>query len=205
MKIYTVQKSRVDRKCGRCGVEIPVGSRYFYFQHKFSPVSYRCEKHYPRQSELTTSDKLSTVYSIQERIEDLIGAFDYDDIDAMVSGLEDLSAELETMSEEARQVAEEYNTSADNMEEHFPSGSYQIDEIREKSQACEEWADELESAKGDVDEAINDLTYKQAEYEDFDEDDEDVETSKDEILEDCRQIVEDATSKVEEAAGSLGI
>ena len=50
------------------------------------------------------------------------------------------------MAEIVREVASEYGESADNMEQAFTGGSSQIDEIREKQEALDGWADEIEQA-----------------------------------------------------------
>ena len=50
----------------------------------------------------------------------------------------------------AEGVADQYEESADNMEEFFP-GSAQIDEIREKADASRDWSDALNAAAGEID------------------------------------------------------
>ena len=109
----------------------------------------RCKNCRPRPSELTTSDKLARLYAQQEDIDDVLKT--------VSPTLEFLNKLLETLDfaiGEVEEVEEEYSISADNMEEYFP-GSYQVDEIRDKADACAEWRDELENVKDEVEALID--------------------------------------------------
>ena len=48
-----------------------------------------------------------------------------------------------------REVADEYNESADNIEQSFPSGCPKSEECRERADELSSWADEVESADFD--------------------------------------------------------
>lgn len=140
------QTARKMYHCGRCGKVIEPGEKYFRFAHFRQPKQYRCLEHRPRPSELESNDKLSSLYSIQESLTDDLNSFVQGNID-----VESLTSSLENAADEARTVGEQYGESADNMESGWPNGHYMIDELREKADACEDWATELESAKQEID------------------------------------------------------
>lgn len=55
-KIKTIQKSRKECKCGKCGNVIPVGSKYLRGQLNFNPDIIRCCKCGLQSWEVTTSE-----------------------------------------------------------------------------------------------------------------------------------------------------
>lgn len=100
---------------------------------------------------MTQSDKLSRIYGAQESLEDAISNFaGAESFDQLTSECEALADALESAADEAREVSNEYNDSADNIEQAFPGGSSTIDECREKAEQCELWADSLEQAAQEV-------------------------------------------------------
>ncbi len=173
-RVTTTTKSKRGKeiKCGRCGLEITPGMPYVHFQRYRSAKQIRCTQYKcrPRQSQLTGSDKLSTLYTIQESMDDGMQAFMANAEGIDEDTLQGFADELGTWSEEAREVGSAYQESADNMSEHFPGGSTQIEEIEEKVAACEEFAEALDQAassvtdvtfedeeQGDVAEAVNEI------------------------------------------------
>jgi hypothetical protein len=143
-RIKTVAKAQKDQgKCRRCGAPILAGSKYYWFANRIGRSSIRknfCAAHYPKASEVTTSDKLSQIYSAQE---DLAVAID------AAGSLEDLSSALRDAAGIAQEVAEAYRESISNMPESFQNGS-QAEEMEEKASQCEDWASALESAADEV-------------------------------------------------------
>ncbi len=135
---------RRDLVCGRCQKPIAAGDEYLWFQHAFRAKVIRCPQHYPSQSELTTSDKLARLYSIQEGFDTLLKEFH------KATNADDVVSALESAEEEAREVAGEYNESADNIEEGFGHETSMSEEIRGKGDSCETWADALSTAKDEV-------------------------------------------------------
>lgn len=53
--------------------------------------------------------------------------------------------ELETLAEEVRNVASEYEESASNIVDGFGHETYQSEELQDKAYELEAWADEIES------------------------------------------------------------
>jgi hypothetical protein len=95
---------------------------------------------------LTTSEKLATLYAANEAVEDVIAGSP-----TCVS----IAEALRQAAEEARQAGEMYQESAEAILEHFAE-SPMADELEEKAQECESWADVLEDAAGNAD-ATEDL------------------------------------------------
>lgn len=148
MRVTSVNKAQSDvGKCCRagCTTEIKIGDSYRWFKFRNGPKRVFCSAHRPKSSEMTQSDKLSTLYAAREHAEELLATEDI--------GREDISAELNDCAQAARDVGEEYQSSLDNMPEQLQESSG----IQEKIDACEQWADELESAASEV-ESMEDWT-----------------------------------------------
>lgn len=148
-RLHTVKKSRkAQGPCGRCGETIGVGESYLWWKFKRGGLHRRCHRAEcrPRYSEYgTTSPHLSGIYSAQERFSDAIM-----NVEHSADGVEEVASLLETFAQDIREVAEGYTESADNMVEGFGHETYQSEEIREKAEALEGWADEVESAASDL-------------------------------------------------------
>jgi len=182
MKVNTVKKAQKDQgTCPACGKEIKAGDAYKWAKGRFTSKKIRCESCAFRQSDLTSSDKLSQVYAAQEAAEDAMAEWDGDG--------EEAKSIMETLAEAIREVAQEYQESADSIHENF-SESSTADECEEKANDLEQWADDCEQAgeEGEFDE--DDI--------DFDEDNVAVEDCKDEAEKKDR-IEKAREEKVEEA------
>lgn len=118
--------------------DIKKGDTYYWWQLYKQPK--RMSKTYPRPSQLTGSDKLSTLYSVQETAQDMVESAD---------DITDIHNALTDAFDEARTVAEEYEQAAENIRDSFPE-SPTADECEEKAQAINDWIDELESAADEV-------------------------------------------------------
>lgn len=119
----------------------------------------------PRPSQLTGSDKLSRAYAAQEALQDAIQA---------ATSPDELAEALQTAAEATREVADEYNESADNMEQAFPNGSPNIESCREKAEALNSFADECDDAAA---------TIESLELSDYDGDEE---TKQESLMDDAR-------------------
>jgi len=131
------RSARKNYTCSRCGDTISPGEPYRWAKTRYGPKIIRCMK--PsceiKASELTGSEKLSQLYAVQEGLQDLqIASFDT---------LQDLSAELETFSEQVTEVAEMYRESAQNIEDGFGHSTWQSEELESKADEVESWADEI--------------------------------------------------------------
>lgn len=164
MRINRVKKSRKDQgNCSRCGVELPKGSAYRWIKFRYGGKIKRCMSSTCafRQSDLTSSDKLSTLYACQEAIEDEmthlrenLPDFNPEEIEGTFTAL---ASTIEDQTYEVENVADEYDQSAQNLEEYFP-GSEQVYECEEKANACREWYDELDSARQEAESAAESVT-----------------------------------------------
>lgn len=131
-----------NRKCGKCGTEIKPGDPYKWVKPKSGPYGgtkrVRCAT-CPnwRPSELTSSAALSTLYAAQEAFEDDLAQAD--DVDSIQEA-------LNALAEGVREAGGVYTESADNMEDGFGHETSMSAELREKGEALESAADEIENA-----------------------------------------------------------
>lgn len=143
-RVHYVKKARKDNPA------VKAGEPYYWWKFRYGGKRYSRTR--PTRSQLTQSDKLARIYSC----EDSIWAISTPDIESydgdhstirerIAQDLELAAATIEQCAEEFREVGEEYNESAENVEEHFP-GSPQVDDIREKADACEGAAEECDEA-----------------------------------------------------------
>jgi hypothetical protein len=177
MRTNTVKAARkAQGGCARAGCtkQIQKGDSYYWVKGRFGPKRVFCAAHRPRASEKTSSDKLSQLYAAQETAEDDL---------ANAAGYGDVAEMLRNAAMEAEEVASGYNESADNVDEHFP-GSPQVDEIREKAEACETWQQALEDAAEEID---------GLDPEDYEDED----TRDDDRLDDANDLATSALSELE--------
>lgn len=112
---------------------IKKGEKYYKWSFRYGGT-YK-SKTYPRSSQLTQS-KYSMVYSALEELQDMFSA------DGVT--VQDIVDTAQTASETIREVASEYEQADEDMGGHQGANS-------ERAQACEECADELESAASEYD------------------------------------------------------
>lgn len=159
-RINTVAKCRKDQgRCSRCGVELPVGSAYIYWEFRYGGTHKRCTAQacYPRPSELTGSEKMCWALEAQELLEDFANRSDsdYDGYteDEAVAAWEEIREFAAEAKDEAHDKAQEasegYQESADAMAEYF-DGSDKHQELESLAQELECWADQIESIDTDV-------------------------------------------------------
>lgn len=203
-------------ECDRCSEPIKVGESYFEWKHNHRPVSRRHQQHGgPRTSELCTG-KMSGVYAAVEALEDDIAAGRKADDP---SGLEDA---LNQAASSVREVADEYEQNIDNMPEGLQS-SPTAEDMREKSEALNEFADALENAASEVadwdmdtespepgedhsdDCAVNDEDGEEASSEDCNCGFEELTDAKEEWERERDEKIEEAFTTAENAAGELSI
>lgn len=146
MRITTVAKAQKDQgSCGVCHEPIHKGDSYRWIKPRYGGKRVRhatCQNFRP--SDMTSSDKLSRLYAAQENVEDFLSAGEFDSLD-------DVKGVLEEAGSEAREVGDEYRESAQNIEDGFGTRTAMCDEIEEKADSCDSWADTLEGALDYVD------------------------------------------------------
>lgn len=113
---------------------IKVGDSYYWWKFRFGGI--HKSKTAPKQSQLTQSEFLSTIYGIQESFDD-------------ISNLEDAVSARDNAVDELRSLADEQCEKRDNMPESLQDGSVgQLLEERESN--VNEYADELEGVDLDI-------------------------------------------------------
>lgn len=152
MKVSQIKKSMKPFRCSKCGKEIPAGSSYRYWQHMKSPITRWCMAcGMPKASDLASSDKVQRYLKLTEDIESAAGAVQEASVDDVMDLIQGLVVVMDSSVGELRSLSDEYNTSADNMETVFTSGSSVIDGIRESADTCSTWADNLDVARQTLD------------------------------------------------------
>jgi hypothetical protein len=128
-------------QCGKCGVKINKGDPYRWWKFRYGGRRVRCMKAEcsPRPSDLTSSDKISTLLAAAE-----------DFTAELAQALDDLKSDLESSGDEAENVGSEYSDSASNVGEYF-SGSEQESNLEDMASSCEEWSGTLRDAAGEFD------------------------------------------------------
>lgn len=135
--------------------DIKKGDMYYYW--KFRTSSKRSiSKTRPRQSQLTTSDKLSRVYGAQEDLEDIMAQWDED------TEVGEIEEAIEACWNELESVKDEYQDSLDNMPEPLQEGPTG-QEIQEKIDSLDNTVNELQSITVELPEAKDDNTEEREE------------------------------------------
>lgn len=141
MRVNHVKRAAKPGICEVCHGDIRIGQPYCWIKSRYGPKRSRHTTCRPfRPSDLTSNEKLSNLYAIQERIEDETSAWgllESTDLDDLVSALDDAATE-------AREVAEAYQESAGNLESGFGHATSQSEELASNGSEVEGWADELE-------------------------------------------------------------
>jgi len=207
-RTHIVQKAQKDQgscqspTCSHESREIKIGDSYKHFSIRAykggrgTKKVYHVDCHVP-QSHRTTSAQLGMIYDAQETAQAELAALDN------TATPDDFQAIAEGAAQGIREAGEMYVESADNMESGFGTSTYISDEIREKGEGCEGWADEIESAAQDIEEFDEDLARGEAEEEndaeDFDEESE-RDDAIEEAIEDRRQTwFDEQVSAIEDA------
>ena len=115
---------------------IKKGEAYYWWKFRYGPKMF--SKTPPRQSQLTQSEFLGSMYDIEERIQDLNAA----------AGFEAIESERDSIAEELRELAESQDEKLNNMPESLQQGSTG-ELLDERRQNAEEMADSLEGVELD--------------------------------------------------------
>lgn len=173
--------------CSHAERTIAVGESYKHFSIRSHKGARGFKKVYHRdcsvpRSHTTTSSQLGTIYDAQDSGEQAIAALEADP-----ENPESLREIASQVAEGIREAGEMYGESSDNIESGFGHSTYVSDELREKADGCENWADEVEN-----------LDFEEYDPDDFEAFSEAPEQEKDESDEEFQARVEEHESKVED-------
>lgn len=139
---YVKSARKAQGSCEVCGKPIEPRMAYQYIEPRYGTRRVRhtgCRSWRPSE---VSSSKMTSVWAAQE-------AF----ADAQMSGFDtvsDIAQAVTEVAEAARSVGEEYGESAQNIEDGFGHEVPMSEELREKADSLESWADELDSAASDI-------------------------------------------------------
>lgn len=143
-KVHFVKSAR--KPIPRAGIE--VGDSYYWWKFRYGGK--QVSKTPPKRSQLTQSSFLAQLYDLEDGIEEqLQGASDQDELRSMV---EDIAAEIQNLCEEARD-------SLEAMPEQLQDGDTG-ELLQSRIDACEEWADEVESIDVDDEDTADDVAQR---------------------------------------------
>jgi hypothetical protein len=135
--------------CDHCGKPINIGDPYKWI----APRAHRAAQGIKRNrhttcpawrpSQTTSSPHLATIYGAQEAAEDQVSAVTANSAEDTADAEEALKGIAEEFAEAVMEASESYGESATNIEDGFGHETYQSEELREKSEAIEGWADEV--------------------------------------------------------------
>jgi hypothetical protein len=135
-RVRHVKKARKSHgKCGSCGTPINVGDPYKWAKPRYGSKKVRCVNCKFKRGDLSSS-KMVTIYDAQDTAYEGIKGWGGEEIDELKSVLEDFS-------EVVREVASEYEESAENIRQYFPE-SWKADELDEAYSELEGWAEEID-------------------------------------------------------------
>lgn len=198
-RVNRVKKARKDQGTCRCGHVIKAGESYQWAKPRYGAKMVRCANCSFSRSDLTSSDKLARIYDAQDSAADEIGSWSGDD------GHDALAEILRNAAQEANEVADEYEESAENIREHFESSST-ADECEERAEEIRSWAEEMESAADELEEFDEDTAREEARSDLEDDDGKVNNTEVDGAVETAREEwASDARDKADEAIGNCPV
>lgn len=186
-RVTTVEKARkAPGSCGRCGTTIKVGQAYKHWSFRYGGKRIRCTAPAcaPRSSDLTNNEKLSTLYAYGENFEDAISEWDQENAD-------DLRAICDEYADGVQEVVDMYNESADAIEEGFGHETFASEEQREGADELDSFKGEIENARDEIDEFDEDAAREEAEEELLSDQEGQGEVDEDEV----KRLIEDKRSE----------
>lgn len=139
-RVNRIEKARKATACGKCREKIPAGSPYIWIKPRYGSKRVRCTSFGCRfRPTDLSSAKTAQIEEAIEDAEDQVAQAD------AYSSIQEILGEVATVS---RDVGEEYRDASSN----WAGGTN--DQFKEKADACESLADELESweSSGESDE-----------------------------------------------------
>lgn len=147
-----------------------------YYWWKFRHGSKHFSLTYPKQSQLTQSPYLSVIYDSQDVWSELtepssLVASEMERTE-IVSSLGQTADSMEGVAENLRELVDQYEESASNMEEYF-SGAERVDQLRECGMNCEYACDEIDNVVDEFRSTADEIeTLEMPDKEDFDDEEE---------------------------------
>lgn len=139
-RVHFVKSARKAQKAHG----IKKGDSYYWWKFRYGGK--RVSKTMPRSSQLTQSEFLGEMYSIQEEFDDI----------SRDGSPSDVASEINACAERIDEVVSTLEDKQSNLENAFPSGCPTLEQIKERLYQCETLKDELETCAGEV-EGIDDL------------------------------------------------
>lgn len=162
-RVHFVKKARKDY----LNFGIKKGDSYYYWEFRYGGV--HKSKVRPRPSQLTQSEFLGTVYSIQEQIEDLSTDEDFQSfIDGLVEELEtlrdDCDDKLSNMPDQLQdaptgELLQNRSGDIDEMISELESIDTDVDEEKEEDETDDEYEERIEQKKQEILEEIQGVCY----------------------------------------------
>ena len=152
-----VKKARKDV----AGTEIKKGDSYYWWKFRHSGKYY--SKTMPRPSQLTQSEFLSTIYALEEGLND--------DAELMRDGrmdAEGFADSIENVASEVENLGSETSDKISNMESAFPNGNPTIELLQERVDKCEEIEQALQDLASEIRESEEDSDDIAARIDDID-------------------------------------
>lgn len=150
-RLQTVRSARRDHQCGK-GHTIEKGESYYHWSFRSGSrfvTMKRCMKHKPRPSMyFSQSEYISRALEVGEEWDDFVAGNDD-------PAQEDLVEHVKEQGEVVRdEIATVLTESADAMEEGFGHETYQSEELRERADLYETWADEIDGVADEIESEV---------------------------------------------------
>jgi hypothetical protein len=153
MRVTEVQSARKDtgQNCSDCGEPVVAGQGYRSIKYYRGPRNVRHMTCRPFSgSEMTSNERLATVYRVKETIERWV-----DDVDESEFTLEAARTVMEDAAMEVDEVAEDYRNAGTNIEDGFGHPTEQSELFESNADELEDWAGTLREALVDAAEFDN--------------------------------------------------
>ena len=167
-KVTHVKRARKDNPVAKAG------ESYYWWKFRYGGKHFSLT--YPKQSQLTQSPYLSVIYDCQDTWGELndpqsIVASEWDQA-YVATWLGQIADSMESVMENLRELVDQYEESATNMEEYF-SGSERVDQLRECGAACEETCDEIDNMMSEIRSTADEIeSLELPDKDDFDDEEE---------------------------------
>lgn len=167
-RVTHVKKARKDNPVAK------KGESYYWWKFRYGGKHFSLT--YPKSSQLTQSPYLSVIYDCQDQWGELTDPTSIEvaewDRSYVVTWLGEIANTMESVEENLRELVDQYEESASNMEEYF-SGSERIDNLRDCSNECDMTCDEITNMVDDVRSTADEIeSLELPDKEDFDDEDE---------------------------------